>query len=258
MNLKSATAIVAASAAMMFAQSATIPPPPQAAKAGFTKLVLNEDFSHFDLNHPSPNGVAWQKFPSNGKTVSDDHFSVSNGVLTMTTPPDPNRAARATISTWQAAPWQKDFLHGYFEARIRFDLNPDNANGFWLSSGIPEVRARARTGYADTRWCEIDIMEPRGTSIYTASMLDWQEGKKVQLLQTKVPFPPGTGFSNWNTYGVLWEPGKVSWYLNDKLVASSPSPAICDQDRLNVEIDAKKQQGPEDQKIQVNWVRVYQ
>ena len=40
---------------------------------------------------------------------------------------------------------------------------------------------------------------------------------------------PGVDFAQWHTYGVLWVPGRVTWYFDDQAVLSAPTYPIFDQ-----------------------------
>jgi beta-glucanase (GH16 family) len=39
----------------------------------------------------------------------------------------------------------------------------------------------------------------------------------------------GVDFSQWHTYGVLWVPGRVTWYFDDQPVLSAPTYPIFDE-----------------------------
>jgi beta-glucanase (GH16 family) len=251
MNVKGAAGLLAiiASATMMSGQTAAAGAPPQAVNAGFTKMVLNEDFQNFDIHHPERDSVAWRPL---GVSVSERWFSVNDGVLTITTPPSSKHGAVASLTTQGAGTDEthQDFLFGYFEARLRFDWNPDNWDSFWLMSGLVGKPGRS---------CEIDIMEPQSNdSTYIGTVHDWDSGKRLKMAFSKIQLPRSARFSEWNTFGALWQPGKISWYFNNRLVGSQNTPEICDHDRLNLIVSACKQGGDEDQKLQVKWIHVYQ
>jgi len=40
---------------------------------------------------------------------------------------------------------------------------------------------------------------------------------------------PGVDFAQWHTYGVLWVPGRVTWYFDDQAVLTVPTYPIFDQ-----------------------------
>lgn len=251
MIFKSVTGLVAsvACAAMMHGQSAPIPAPTQAVQAGFTNLVFNEGFQKLDLLNPSREQISWRPL---GTAVKENRFVVNDGVLTLTTARwDSHRGAVTSITTLAATPEepQHDFLFGYFEARLRFDWNLANWDSFWLVSSAYKKQVE---------YCEIDVIEPQPTPrVYIGTVHDWYAGKRLHGTSTKIELPRGVDFSEWNTFGLLWQAGKISWYLNNKLVAIAHSPPVCDQDRLNLILSAAKQGGEEDQKLQVNWVHVY-
>jgi hypothetical protein len=249
LNSLAGLTVVVVSAAILLGQPATIPAPPQAEQAGFRNLVLNEDFKNFDLRNPVRESVFWRPL---GASISDDRYFVNDGVLTMTTARlGSKHGAVAMITTLAPTPDepQHDFQFGYFEARLRFDWNIDNWDSFWLLSSAYKK---------PVEYCEIDIFEPQPTPrVYIGTVHDWSVGKRLRMTEAKIQLPRGVDFANWNTFGLLWQPGNVSWYLNNKLVATQHVPSVCDQDRLNLVLAAAKQGGDEDQRLQVNWVHVY-
>ena len=43
-----------------------------------------------------------------------------------------------------------------------------------------------------------------------------------------INLPSGNDFSQWHTYGMLWVPGKVTWYYDDQPLYSADTTAIFD------------------------------
>jgi len=264
--------VIIASAAVMTGQAAIMNAPSQAAKAGFTKLVVNEEFRHFNLQNrnlgnPAGDSTAWRQYPFLTWPLSYERIAVSNGVLTLTTQPGSHHGLATMITTMAAPPGdskpdgpQNDFRFGYFEARLRFDPNPNNAPAFWLESVVPVKLYPNYRGNDAARYCEIDIIELNwlrpGT--YMGTVHDWRAGVDTINSNHIIQPPHGTNLADWNTFGLLWQPGRVSWYMNNKLVSTATTGSICDNDRLSMVLSASKERGEEDQKLEVNWVHVYQ
>jgi beta-glucanase (GH16 family) len=131
---------------------------------------------------------------------------------------------------------------GYFEARIHTPgKNGEISNwpAFWLN------------GESWPYDGELDIMEGLGGSAaYHFHSPSGGPGKAV----------PGD-YTGWHTYGAMWEPGKVSYYYDDKLVGTISS-GITDSPMymiLNHGIGADSIGGPisAPSEMLVDWVRVY-
>jgi hypothetical protein len=87
-GLMSAVALIAA----VIPPGCGLTPPPQAAKAGFIKFAVNEDFSAFDLRNPSKDPTYWHIYPFR-VDVSSSLIFVKDGVLNLMTAPHHGTAA---------------------------------------------------------------------------------------------------------------------------------------------------------------------
>jgi beta-glucanase (GH16 family) len=113
------------------------------------------------------------------------------------------------------------FRFGYFEARMRFDPT------LWAGkNGWPSFWAMSRPRVIDDstiRYAEIDFFEStdHGTR-YNASLHDWLPIGTRQFSDTMntATHEPARAFDarQWNTFGCLWQPGRVRWYLNNELL----------------------------------------
>ena len=115
-------------------------------------------------------------------------FSVANGLLTITAQPTPGLPT----------PWSSGALetsgtfaqkYGYFEMRAELPASQGMWPAFWLIG-------RTWTGNQ-----EIDTMEALGKSATTV----YQGGQ---------PQPVSDYSAGFHTYGVLWEPGKITYYID--------------------------------------------
>jgi len=236
------------------------PPPQQAAKAGFTNLAVNDDFSKFDLHNPDKDPTYWHIYPFR-LPINDDLIFYKDRVLNLVTPP---HGTATMIKTLAPDYSQHHFGFGYYEARLRFNPTQYDAPSFYLESDNPvKIQGRPDADPEETRFCEIDIMELNYTrpGQYMATVHDWYQRHSTYNHPNIFQPPPGTDLSAWNTFGVLWQPGKITWYVNDKFVYSTTAPAICDRQGLNLVLSSAKNNrllDSPDQLLQVNWVRVYQ
>ena len=112
---------------------------------------------------------------------------------------------------------------GYFEASIRFNRHPGHHGAFRL------IADRAPTD--NSKFQEIYVAEGFGADV----VVPWHkfnDGKALRELKPKTlqPLPPGKAADGFNTYGVLWTPREITWYINDKKVMSTRDGVL--QDKL--------------------------
>lgn len=145
---------------------------------------------------------------------------------------------------------------GYFEASIRFGRHPGHHGAFRL------VHDRALEPGA--KFQELYVAEGFGEDT-VVTWRKYNDGKalKEERLKNPKPLPPGKAGGEFNTYGLLWTPREVTWYINgkkvmfeaggvlqDKLFLSlSNTVSECEQSRLD---PAKL---PDD--VEVDWVKAW-
>ena len=136
----------------------------------------------------------------------------------------------------------KEFLYGYFEIRCKIPVHKGAFPAFWLWGQCREEN----TNCEDPHYEEIDIFEYTweitkkennpdsqwfgDDRCYTLGMYYNETGDIENLQQNKVAKKrsrlsddePSMG--EWNTFGCLWMPDKVEWYINDRLVNSYYNP----------------------------------
>lgn len=199
-------------------------PPPQA--NGYN-LVFSEDFSSFDL---SPDGFgmhAW--YPGiyfNPSKRSQGSIAVLNSILDLQWTPNNGTNTSIEGCSYNAGHCNT-YRYGYFEARMKWDVSAGAWPAFWMitEQGI----------WGDGHVGELDIFEGQGNdpTHYYGTINEWNGANDLVSTNSPVnnrfPLPAGETLSGWHTYGVLWVPGKVTWFFDDVEVGTAATPAIFDQ-----------------------------
>lgn len=138
-------------------------------------------------------------------------FKIDRGALTIT-------ARQAPKSIVGPGAWASGLLHtkasfsqqyGYFEMRASTPADRGAWPAFWL---LP-----TRGGWPP----ELDVMEGTGTTDLYHALHTKQTGVYEGQLVHSVQPGMTTGF---HTYGALWEPGKISFFYDGKLIATRDTP----------------------------------
>jgi beta-glucanase (GH16 family) len=107
------------------------------------------------------------------------------------------------------------WTYGYFEVSMAFNANTGNWPAIWM-------RPVSAAGGGSANGGELDLFEWQSQSPSTgfSTVHVWQNGTDIANNNSSNAWtiPAGTNLSNYNTYGVLWTPTKISWYLNNVLV----------------------------------------
>ena len=104
--------------------------------------------------------------------------------------------------------------------------------------------------------------------MFYGTIHDWVGKRHTTNQPNWYTLPSGFRFSAFHTYGLLWVPGKVTWYLDDRELYSAPTPAVVDKQDFFLVLGSQEGAnwgagslaGVEAQKINmsVDWVRVWQ
>jgi hypothetical protein len=231
MRLTFIVSFVALSSWQLFSKGspsrAEIPPPRQAAAY---KLVFADDFDSLDLSRNGSGIHTWyQSIWWDRHIPSPSLISCSNSILSLKWrrgqgSPD------TTITTFAHDRTQgKTWRYGYFEARMKWDAVTGAWPAFWL---IPAQDARGenvRNGVKETG--EIDIFEGQGDhpNTFYGTIHDWIDKQHTSNDPNWFTLPKTFDFSSFHTYGLLWVPGKVTWYLDNRELYSAPTPRIVDR-----------------------------
>jgi hypothetical protein len=224
--------------------------PREARALGYTQLIFEDEFEGPD----GPNGVpsGWSNQLWYAKPIAPEmierrehyrRFIAAKG-----------RSRGNGISTFTGDAQTRTFRFGYFEARMRWPAERDNWSAFWLMSA-----AAARAPYKGPwpPYCEIDVVEGLpAPNAYLSTVHNWQARSKQDGFAKQNAYFGRADVATWNRYGVLWQPGRISFFLNGRLTKTIRSPAICDSDALFIVVGAQRH-GPETRYADVDWVRVY-
>ncbi len=194
--------------------------PLPAASVGYNRLTFNDDFnslSTIDVNTTKQAGYNWYTdLPFGGSRTLPSDYSISDGVITMT--------STGWTANWALSSYSSQgnvgnaFHYGYFEARIKFDPTLGlQSRGFpaWWSFSV-----KHSVQNYPTIWAELDFFEAYtgGYASYSGAFIgtvhDWRSNSAVHY-QNSNNWISGTGIDDqWHTYGCLWIPGRVTWYLD--------------------------------------------
>ena len=241
-------------------------PPPQAHEY---KLVFADEFDTFDLSRDGRGTHEWYEgIWFNHQHASGKNISATNSMLGLKWEREQG-AVDTSITT--LSPQKRNFAawrYGYFEARIAWDVVKGAWPAFWL---IPVEDATGQDIYNGTKESgEIDIFEGQGDHphVFYGTIHDWVNLRDHASRNNAFALPGNVDLSQFHTYGLLWTPGKVTWYLDNQPLHSESTPAIFD--RQDFFLVLSMQEG-EDWKagnmsgvtaasmtLNVDWVRVWQ
>nr|WP_256468178.1 family 16 glycosylhydrolase [Bradyrhizobium sp. 160] len=144
----------------------------------------------------------------------------------------------------------RTFRYGFFEARMRFAKDDLDWSAFWLFSRDHSL------GTDNDHWCEIDIFENFGADLFVGSVHDWTRTTHSRNTNARYRLLHRLDFSDWHSYGLLWTPGKLTWFLDGVPVIKTESPPICEQQDLFMILGSNKHTDGPEHKLEVDWVRV--
>jgi hypothetical protein len=243
-------------------------PTPLASSSGY-QMVFHDEFDTLNL---SPNGTGSYSWYDgvwfSHKLAPLGNISVSNSILTLLwTAGQPSFDTSITTMSRDKTHYQA-WRYGYFEARLRWDVVSGAWPAFWM---IPIQDAFATDIYAGQKESgEIDIFEGQGSQPHTffATIHDWVNLKDSANLNNVVNLSPSVDMSQFHTYGLLWIPGQMTWYLDGVPIHSEMARPIFDLQNFFVVIGM--QEGANwtsgnmtgvtatSMKMDVDWFRVWQ
>jgi hypothetical protein len=246
--------------------TAQITPPPQA--TGYS-LAFSDDFSALDLSPDGSAGYSW--YPGIWWEHKPVPFNalVNSSVLDLEWAAGQSPADTTISSCSPNGATCHAYRYGYFEARMKWDVTTGAWPAFWM------VPTQGISGASETG--ELDVFEGQGdpadSQTFFGTIHDWvvTNGKAVDVANNNGKnshVTPGIDFSMWHTYGVLWVPGQVTWYLDNQPVLSAATYPVFDRQNYFVMLGA--QEGANwtygntngvtagSLNLYVDWVRVWQ
>jgi beta-glucanase (GH16 family) len=246
----------------MMAASATPTAPPQA--AGYT-LVFQDEFSPLSLSPNGEGNYTWYEGQWwETKLPPLSAISASTSGLTLNwkkgMAPELDLVTASHNGQYYHA-WQ----YGYFEASLKWQSTTKGAwPGFWMLP-IENVTGDASFG-------ELDIMEGQGgaypNTVFT-TIHNWVNGVDTANNESSNAVQlSGVNLSQYHTYGVLWTPGRVTWYFDNQPINSASTYPIFDTqhfyliltNQVGVNWTVGNTRGVTASDIQTNvqWVHVWQ
>ena len=244
----------------------TKPTPPRQAY-GY-KLDFQDEFDTLDI---SPDGLGKHSWYE-GVWFNQRHAPLSNISASLSTLKlewhRGQGSADTSITTLSRDKRRfRAWRYGYFEARMKWDVVKGAWPAFWL---IPVEDATGRVTYNGVKESgEIDVFEGLGGDPHDfyGTIHDWVNLKDNASRPNRFRLHEDVDFSDYHTYGLLWTPGTVTWYLDNRPLHSEPTPIVFDRQTyflvLSMQEGVKWKSGVlsgvESDKLTlcVDWVRVW-
>ena len=247
--------------------SAVAPQPPS--QAADYSLVFFDDFTNLNLSPDGSGQYTWFKDLWWETAPSQFTASAASSVLNLTW--DKGQTLPETTITSCSADGLRcrAFRYGYFEARMKWDVTTGAWPAFWMIP-VEGIWGSSETG-------ELDVFDGQGdpadAHTYFGTIHDWltTNGTTVDIASNNgqnAYVVSGVDFSQWHTYGVLWIPGRVTWYFDDKPILTSVTYPIFDEQEYYLILS--EQEGvnwtggnttgvtASSLKLYVDWVKVWQ
>lgn len=245
--------------------------PSQAIAAGFKTLVADYEFSSMpDIGAFGSGTHTWYTNPVFSGPPPAGHITQAGNAITLTTTAASGWAfinLMSNVSNTSGAnlPAQGSFLRGYFEYCAAFDMQTGAWPALWLFSSNHFAVNNPNN------WSEIDVFEGQGNTPGTgySTIHDWANVNSNQQNSPAWNPPIGTDWSQFHKYGLLWVPGRVTWFFDDAAVLTAPTFPINDTDPVSIVLSAQAngwdsannntaKSGVQQLSLHVQYVRVWQ
>jgi beta-glucanase (GH16 family) len=174
----------------------------------FDGTSLNLDDWNVEAHEPGWVNAELQKYVDANENEETGNITVSDGVLTIKPIKTVDEDGTVSYTSGRINTQGKhDYTYGYFEVRAKVTEGKGYLPAFWMMPTDENI-------YGQWPRCgEIDIMEVMGQetnkvygTIHYGNPHDQSQGTNV--LST------GDFSSEYHTYAVDWEPGKITWYVD--------------------------------------------
>jgi len=150
---------------------------------------------------------AWGSLAAPCSTANPSEFVGTDGYLHMV-------AQQPSAGVYTSARLKSQGVFSFQYGRIEFRAMVPEAQGFWPANWL------MGNNIATVNWpaCgEMDVLE----RVNVAGNPDWNAGSvhgpgfTGGNIGTQYNFPTGQTAAQWHTYGMIWKPGSVSYYVDD-------------------------------------------
>jgi beta-glucanase (GH16 family) len=214
---------------IVVAASTQLTAPPQA--AGYN-LSFSDEFTSLNLSPDRKGDYTWYEglwWNSTIPPASD--ISASGSILTLNWENGQGSSHTDVIACSTNAMYCHAFRYGYFEARMKWDPTTGSWPAFWLMPKEDITGQNVTNGVKEVG--EIDIFEGQGANSHTfyGTIHDWQNDVDVANNEHANSFQLAStvDLTQYHTYGILWVPGKITWYFDNQPLFSAATYAIFDQ-----------------------------
>lgn len=175
------------------------------------KLAWSDDFLGTDINTSSwtvETGIhvnnELQTYTQNG------NYAVSNGILSITCKKINDAGTYGSYTSARIKTQsKKSFLYGRVEARLRLPKGLGTWPAFWM------LGESIGTGTGWPKCGEVDIMEYVGYDpLWVQGSLHSQDFSGGNSKNGRLQLSSQNDESEWHTYGVIWQPDKISFYVD--------------------------------------------
>jgi len=203
-------------------ETSSTPEPVPSLPGGPMHLIFNDEFTGTTLGStwstcwwysPSPSGCS--NGDGEGEWYTPSNVTVANGSLNLTAENKP------TEGVWMSSgqPRLYDYTSGMVDSRGRFSFTYGYVEWkAWLPAGQGLWPALWMMPENDTWPPEIDALETVGNQpdVWTGTYHP-PSPMPAQGFDSTVP-----GLSSgWHTFGVDWEPGRITWYVDGQQMATT-------------------------------------
>lgn len=176
------------------------------------KLSWADEFDNSSLN--SQNWSVETNIHVNNELqvyTSSGNYAIDNGVLTITCKKVNNDGAYGSYTSARLNSWgKKSFTYGRVEARLRLPKGKGTWPAFWM------LGDNIGTGTSWPKCGETDIMEYVGYDPqWVQGSLHSQDFSGGNSKHGRYQLSASNDEGEWHTYGVIWQPDKISFYVDD-------------------------------------------
>jgi len=246
-------------------QSCLLPP----SQASGYHLAFSTDFNPLNLSPNSVGSFTWYNPGIWWESAAPyNNIFLLNSALDLVWTSGQANADTSISTAAQDGSYYQGWHYGYFEVRMRWDT----VNGAWPAIWMIPIQDILTPGQQEEG--ELDIFEGQGGTpdVFYGTIHDWKNGQDVANNNccNAYQLPGDIDLSQFHTYGALWTPGHVSWYLDNRLLNSVETYPIFDDLKQNYYLILGSQEGADwtagdtsgvsatSISMKVQWVHVWQ